>query len=291
MAKTIKFNLILDDYPVRNLSGVQEHFSIEDMLKYFNNGLLLRWLDVRGYQSQYDAVARIKKDEDAKKIVQELVKIFEVEIKKENIEKGIKILEYLDEEKELNAIYQKNAFEKKKIIEDYHSGYARLKGHMVENKDNMAVLKADVLKMEREYAGLFDLNYRAIYFMLATEAPKAVFAMLTQNRFREKWLGERETENILKHMKLNLLRSERLKEILGEDLKIVKRDTQAMWDPIERSEVKIMALRIEPGTFIKNAGEFSEKLSREDVEDKFLLMNGLEYQCNNSNYELLYMEV
>lgn len=288
MAKTIKFNLILDEHPVRNLTGIQEHFSIEDMLKYFKNGLLLRWLDVRGYESQYDAVAKIKKDEDAKKIVQELVKIFEVEIKKENIEKGIKILEYLDEEKELNAIYQKNAFEKKKIIEDYHSGYARLKDHMVENKDNMAILKADVLKMEREYAGLFDLNFRALYAMLEKKAPKAVFAMLTQNRFREKWLRE---EVLLRNMKLNLLRPELLKEILGEDLKIVKRDTQAMWDPIERSEVKVMALKIEPGTFIKNAGEFSEKLSNQDVENKFLLMNGLEYQCNNSNYELLYMEV
>ena len=291
MAKTIKFNLILDDYPVRNLEGIQEHFSIEDMLKYFKNGLLLRWLDVRGYESQYDAVAKIKKDESAKKIVQELVKIFEVEIKKENIEKGIKILEYLDEEKELNAIYQKNAFEKKKIIEDYHSGYEKLKNHMVENKDNMAVLKADVLKMEREYAGLFDLNYRAIYFMLAQEVPKAVFVILTKNRFREKWLGEEGAKSILGHMKMNLLRPERLKEILGEDLKIVKRDTQAMWDPIERAEIKIMALKIEAGTFIKNAGEFSEKLSEQDVENKFLLMNGLEYQCNNSNYELLYMEV
>ena len=52
MAKTIKFNLILDDYPVRNLEGLQEHFSIEDMLKYYDNGLLLRWLKVRGYEKQ-----------------------------------------------------------------------------------------------------------------------------------------------------------------------------------------------------------------------------------------------
>lgn len=50
MAKTIKFNLILDGYPVRNLEGLQEHFSIEDILKYFRNGLLLRWLKVRGIQ-------------------------------------------------------------------------------------------------------------------------------------------------------------------------------------------------------------------------------------------------
>lgn len=75
MAKTIKFNLILDNYPVRNIEGLQEHFSIEDMLKYFKNGLLLRWLDVRGYKTQYDAVAAINQSSDKKEIVMALVKI------------------------------------------------------------------------------------------------------------------------------------------------------------------------------------------------------------------------
>ena len=62
MAKTIKFNLILDNYPVRNIEGMQEHFSMEDMLKYFDNGLLLRWLDVRGYEKEYEKVSAIDKN-------------------------------------------------------------------------------------------------------------------------------------------------------------------------------------------------------------------------------------
>ena len=82
-----------------------------------------------------------------------------------------------------------------------------------------------------------------------------------------------------------------LKSLLGDDLKIVKRNTQAMWDPIERPEVKLMVIKIAPGTFVKNAGEFSEKLGDTDVNNKFLLFNGLEYQCNNEANELLYMEV
>ena len=146
MAKTIKFNLILDNYPVRNIEGLQEHFSIEDMLKYFKNGLLLRWLDVRGYKTQYDAVAAINQSSDKKEIVMALVKIFEVaEMEIADIEKAIGILTYLDEEKELNAIYKENAFSKKQIITDYHSGYIALIMHMEENKDNMAILKADAM--------------------------------------------------------------------------------------------------------------------------------------------------
>lgn len=292
MAKTIKFNLILDNYPVRNIEGLQEHFSIEDMLKYFENGLLLRWLNVRGYEKQYAAVEAIDKSLDRKEIVMALVKIFEVvEMDDADIEKAIGILTYLDEEKELNAIYKENAFSKKQIVDDYHSGYAALVMHMEENKDNMAILKADAIQMEREYFGLFELNHYELYFRLVETAPKAIFAILTRDAFRKFWIGDEANAKIYTSVKTALLATAKAKEILGDDLKIVKRNTQAMWDPIERPEVKLMVISIVAGTFIKNAGNFSEKLGNTDVNDKLVKFDGLEYQCNNESYELLYMEV
>lgn len=292
MAKTIKFNLILDNYPVRNIEGLQEHFSIEDMLKYFENGLLLRWLNVRGYDEQYAAVEAIDKSLDRKEIVTSLVKIFEVvEMDIADIEKAIGIFTYLDEEKELNAIYKENAYAKKQIVDDYHSGYTALIMHMEENKENMALLKADAIQMEREYFGLFELNHYELYFRLVESAPKAIFAILTRDAFRKFWIGEEANAKIYSSVKTALLVTAKAKEILGDDLKIVKRNTQAMWDPIERPEVKLMVISIVAGTFIKNAGNFSEKLGNTDVNDKLVKFDGLEYQCNNETYELLYMEV
>lgn len=79
MTKTIKFKLILDDYPVRTIEQLQEHFEIEDILKYFENELLLRWLHVRGYEKQYESVKRIDKSLEKKEIVKELMKIFEID--------------------------------------------------------------------------------------------------------------------------------------------------------------------------------------------------------------------
>ena len=81
------------------------------------------------------------------------------------------------------------------------------------------------------------------------------------------------------------------KEILGNDIKIVSRDTQAMWDPIERKETNIMVISISAGTFVKNAGEFSEKIGFGEANGEYLLFKGLEYQCNDKAHELLYMEV
>lgn len=116
MAKTIKFNLILDNYPVRNLEGLREHFSIEDILKYYDNGLLVRWLNVRGYYKQCTAVEAIDKSGDRKEIIISLIKIFEVvDLSIADIEKAICILSYLDKEKELNKEYKKNAFAKNRL--------------------------------------------------------------------------------------------------------------------------------------------------------------------------------
>jgi len=291
LAKTIKFNLILDEYPVRNIEGLREHFSIEDILKYFENGLLERWLKVRGYAKQCEAVEAIDKSLDKKEIVTALAKIFKVvDLDEEEIEKAVCILDYLEEEKEQNAIYRDNAIEKNKIIEDYHSGYVALIEHMEANKDKMAVLKADAIQMEREYMGLFEYNHHDLYNRLYESTPKAIFAILTRDEFRSFWVGDTADEQIYKHIKGILQNSSTVKEILGDDLKIVQKDTQAMWDPIERPEVKLMVISIHDGTFIKNAGEFSEKLSSSDVNYKLLKFNGLEYQCNSENYELMYME-
>ena len=292
MAKTIKFNLILDNYPVRNIEGMQEHFSIEDMLKYFKNGLLLRWLKVREYEKEYEKVTAIDKTLDNKSIMMELVKIFEIaDLDEGEIEQAIGILTYLEEEKKLSARYEKNVLAKKQIIKDYHTGYAELVEHMEKNKDNMAILKADAIQMEKEYCELFKLNHFALYFRLVETAPKAVFAILTRDVFRNYWIDKGASRKVRDNVKFALLSKGRVKEVLGDDLKIVKRNTQAMWDPIERPEVKLMVLSIEPGTFIKNAGNFSEKLQNIDVNGKLLKFNGLEYQCNNEAYELLYMEV
>lgn len=293
MAKTIKFNLILDGYPVRNIEGLQEHFSIEDMLKYYENCMLLRWLKVRGFEKEYAAVAAmVNRPLDKKEIVMELVKIFEIsEMDSSEIEKAICILTYLEDENRANAVYKENAFEKKKIINDYHSGYKALIEHMKENKENMALLKAYASQMEKEYYELFKLEHEHLYFRLAEDAPKAVFALLTIDAFRKFWIGDCAHIKVLSNIKTNLLQTNEVKKILGDDLRIVKRNTQAMWDSIVTPDKKVMVISIASGTFIKNAGNFSEKLSADDVNHKLVKLNGLEYQCNNESLELLYMEV
>ena len=100
MAKTIKFNLICDDKPVRTIEDLQDNFSIEDVLKYYQNGLLLRWLNVRGYEAEAKKVSEINATEDLE-IIKVLIKIFGVEADTQKVEKGVYMLKFLDERKVL----------------------------------------------------------------------------------------------------------------------------------------------------------------------------------------------
>ena len=121
MAKTIKFNLICDDKPVRTIEDLQNNFSIEDVLVYYNNKLLHRWLDVRGYSDELEKISSIT-SEKTLEIIKELIIIFNVASNEKKIEEAVYMLEYLDERKELCDIYSKNDFKTKSVIDDYQTG-------------------------------------------------------------------------------------------------------------------------------------------------------------------------
>lgn len=290
MAKTIKFNLVLDGNSVRNIEGIQENFSIEDMIKYCKNGLLARWLKVRGYNDYLEKVNKINLSGTNKKIIIELIKIFDIAISNDDVEKGIAILDYLEEMNELNLEYKESAKSKQQIIEDYHLGYTYLVENMESHKDDMVALKADVIELEKEYSGLFELDYHSLFCRLRDSAPKAIFAILTRDFFRKYWIGENSDAKISAAIRIMLTPSA-LKTILADDLEIVKRDTQGGWDTIELPEKEIMVLRIDNNSFVRNCDDRLEKLSSTEVNEKLLKFRGLDYQCSEEMKELLYMEV
>ena len=293
MAKVLKFGLMLDDCNVRSLKGLQEHFVIEDVLKYFEDGTLSRWLKVWGYKEQLAAVEAIDKTLDKKDIVLQLANIFGIEdVDAADIEKAVSIIAYLEEEKELNTIYAENNFAKRQIIDNYHLGYLALVNHMMKNKDNMAILKADAMQMERNYLGLFQLDNVRLFYFLLNIAPKAIFAILTRDELRKFWIGQivqngydqQQYLQIYSFIKDKLLVPGDVVRILGKDAKFADKDTQGMWDYLESSKVKVMVIYVWDGTFVKNeGGDPREKISPSDINGKLTKFNGLEYRCNNDS--------
>lgn len=63
MTKAIKFNLILDGKPVRNLDELRDNFNIEDILTSYRNGSLKRWLETRGLEEELSKLKNIPDDD------------------------------------------------------------------------------------------------------------------------------------------------------------------------------------------------------------------------------------
>ena len=162
MAKVLKFGLMLDDCNVRSLEGLQEHFVIEDVLKYFEDGTLSRWLKVWGYKEQLAAVEAIEKTLDKKDIVLQLANIFGIEdVDATDIEKALSVFSYLDKKQKFQVTVQENALFKKQAVEEYLAGYEAIIKDMIDNSggDIATKLNNQIYKIEQLFEGMYESKY------------------------------------------------------------------------------------------------------------------------------------
>lgn len=306
MAKTIKFNLICDDHSVRTLDDLREHFCIEDVLGYYKNGLLQRWLQVRGFAGELAAVNGIQAQDDMS-IAREMAKIFGLEESVGDVEKDLYILQYREEKTASLQEYAKLSESMEFAVNSYFEGYNKRIQTICENKDNLPLIKAAVKEINDKYLNIFELNYKMLFISLYEKAPLAVFVMLTFDAMRNKFLRD-DAEQAPQEMKTasyyikadkkqvyDLLMFDfsynNLKAILGNSLKEFAGETDNYWKDLEPGDKKYMILKIDSGDSVRSAGKRDEILEAKDVNGKFPILDGVDYRSNNAYRRLLYMEV
>lgn len=62
--------------------------------------------------------------------------------------------------------YKKNNFQRTAVIDDYHSGYDQLIEDIHINFNDVSKIKAAIAEINKQYARLYELDYRASYFMI-----------------------------------------------------------------------------------------------------------------------------
>lgn len=330
MAKTIKFNLICDDKPVRTIEDLQDNFSIEDVLKYYQNGLLLRWLNVRGYEAEAKKVSEINAAEDME-IIKELIKIFGVEADTQKVEEGVYMLKFLEEKKVLYEAYAKDNFKVKDIIDDYQAGYDQLINGIIENPENASIIKANIAELMSQYKWIMDLNHRELFWRLKDISPLSIMCLLMNeearwyylpvcvsiydtetnedktrmNDIRAMFLGEDKTVNLkmvydtdsdvdkaqMYNAICSMLSSSDLISKLGSEVHSFSGETDGYWKDLETKDKKYMILKMEIGDYVRSAGLQNGDLDSIAINNKFVILNGIDYKCNNACHQLLYMEV
>lgn len=307
MAKTIKFNLICDEKPVRTIEDLQNNFSIEDILEYYNNLLLHRWLRVRGYDDKLEMVNSIS-SENPMDIIKELIKIFDIIVDEEDVEESVYMLKYLDERKELCSIYEQQEFKTNYIIDDYQTGYYQLVGGIFENPQNIAIIKANIEEITKNYSWILELNHRDLYWDLRKKSKLAIICLLMNEKSRKYFLPIKKTndsgeivldidnddENDKKKMYYDicdLISEPEFREELGENLLSFAGMTDGYWKDLEPKGKKFMIINMGSGDYVRSAGESGGDLSSVDVNGEFVMVDGIDYKSNSSTRELIYMEV
>lgn len=306
MAKTIKFNLICDQKPVRTIEDLQQNFSIEDVLAYFHNGLLERWLRVRGYVEQLEKVFAIVETKDID-IIKKLIEIFEVAADECSIEEDIYILNYQEERKELLNCYEQENFKKQSIIDDYAAGYRQLVDGILQNPNDISQIKANIREIVQNYAWVLELDHRKLFNVLKdNNCVLAIMCLLMVEECRKYYLPiEKEGEDgkLFSDISFNadkrvmysdlctIVGSGEKMDMLGENLHGFSGITDGYWKDLEPKGKKYMIISMETGDYVRSAGNRDEEFSSIDVSKRFLIVDGIDYKSNSASHTLLYMEV
>lgn len=305
MAKTIKFNLICDDKPVRTIEDLQNNFSIEDVLAYYNNKLLHRWLDVRGYTDQLEKVNGITVEKPIE-IIKALIKIFNVVCDDKNVEESVYMLEFLAGRQLRCTEYNKRNYEVSRIIEDYKIGYIQLVDEILENPTDVARIKANISEMTSNYAWILKLNHRNLFYVLRDRSMLAIMCLLMNEESRKYYLptekkkedGTTVMDTAFSNDKATMFRNicsmittPGFETGLGENLITFAGVTDGYWKDIEPKGKKYMIISMGSGDYVRSAGLSGGDLGSEDTLNKFVIVDGIDYKSNSATRRLLYMEV
>lgn len=314
MAKTIKFNLICDGQPVRTIEDLQENFSVEDMLGYFESGLLLRWLKVRDYKDEYKEVSEISTKDDLE-IAKKLIKIFNVETDEKEIAKDVYMLQFLKERSQKISKYDSNRLETDEIVKDYTKEYADLVKEIMDNSDDISRIKANITEIVNNYKPVLQLNYRELFWKMADRDYLLVIMCFLMNSVTRKYyLDAGQPENDKKNMDTTIKKDKEeiykkicsyfepsadiyksteddIVKVLGDNVSVFDGKTDEYWKNLEVKGKKYMILGIGTRDKVRAAGDHNGDLSYDDVNNKFPIVDGIDYMSNSTTSKLMYMEV
>lgn len=300
MAKTIKFNLICDNTPVRTIEDLQNNFSIEDVLNYYRNGLLCRWLEVRGYDEQLKKVKAIRAT-DSMDIIKELIAIFEISCDMKKVEEYIYILKYQVEEQLQNDVYEKEGYQVDTIIEDYRQGYSRLINSILGYPNNAAKIKAAIQEIVFRYKWVLQYDYRRVLKELIDQKMTlAVMCFLMNEQAREicfapdpkKFCFAANSDNSILYISIcDMLSQKECMDSLGDNLLVYCGATEGYWKDLKPKGKKYMLLHLGEGDFVRSAGVVGGDMRASNVNNQFVIVDGIDYKSNSDIRTLWYMEV
>ena len=282
MTKAIKFNLILDGKPVRNLDELRDNFNIEDILASCRNGLLSRWLETRGLTGESAELEKIPDDDiEAAKA---LCHIFYGKSTNKQIEEAAYPFAFQRTELKRLEYYENLETKKNEIIREYHGNYTKLLLSIEERSTDYSFIKSAVTEISKRYLELYILDSRAFYERFIEKQPLVILAILANTDMRPHIARELSAvEQDMAAIKWPNPDLPHIQSFAGE--------TEGYWKDLKPKGTRYLVIQMKKGNFIRNCGINGEELKADDVNGRFPIIDGIDYKSNSSVDKLVYMEV
>ena len=290
MAKTIKFNLLCNGKSIRNLDDFRNNFNVEDVLRYYNNGILIKWLEVRGYLKELEDVTKIDTN-NISDLILSLAKIFEVTDDYDKIKENLYIYTYENELKKLIREQYAVSKEYNDIIKYYHNKYNELIDEIIHNPNDKSIIKSSVAILVNDYIRLLEIDAKRVFDLLLKQSPLAIYTMLTHDLARKVFLGNEYFKKQLSSNINSLSARKMLVSQTNDNIKLFQNITDYYWKDLVERNTKVLIIYMGKGTFVRSSGKIGEEVTAEEAMNNFSILNGLDYKNNNIENELLYMEV
>ena len=301
MAKTIKFNLICDNKKIRTMDDLQDNFCIEDIFDYYENGLLLKWLQVREYNKQAEEVSKIG-EKEPEKIIKKLIEIFEIE--KAGIDLTSEVLKVkIARGQDSTELYED-------IAKYYKTDFESLMKNLIDKNTPIDIVKNNVSQLIKKYGWVFQIGSKKIFYdLLDAKSYFPIICLLTYEEARKYYLekipvsakaattqDELERYEIyekIQRVSKNTVIDKRIREssIFSSGDAYGKYGTK-VWKHIRDEGKKYMILSIKVGDAIRSVKDKdSGGLNYYKVCGQFPILDGFDYWCSNVSNAVQYMEV
>jgi hypothetical protein len=328
MTKAIKFNLMLDEKPVRNLEGLKENFNLDDLLSHYNSGVLQRWLEVRGYDEYFKKVLDIRVENELG-IAEALVRIFEVANNLEEIKRAAYKYQAKREREDFLSKIESSKIKRNEVIASYHAGYNKLLNEVIEKSDDIIFAKQALIEIYSNYNQLWLVDFERIFKEFTSIGPYVIFAILMNDNYRDLIMADDNKLKIVQSLIPGLsIKSPSNKAVVGSvplgigkgllsvlinhienleqnanheesdvDLtttpfKAYFRNTNGtkFWEDVEAGK-ELLILAMDESVVIRSSADKQKEFRAADVHLKFPKISGVEYASTNESHKLIYMEV
>ena len=319
MLKRIKFNLLLGNKYCKNLEDVKNNFNIHDILDYFDKGILEKWLTAQNLNDVNEKVSAIDKNADIYKKVNSLMEIFYEDEDENNIKEMSKeatyMIEFENKRKDDLEVFSKNNFKEKEVIDNYFKNYEDIINLIIEKKEDYEFIKESVKNISDNFMNAFEYNYFNLFKKLISN--KCIFGILsffinekTKDYFFIDKTIVKSIDEIFTHSSGSLKAFN--KDVLMEyeesegkssdenekqksnyllnKIKCYSQDTKKHFSTVVEDK-KCLILHIDSGCNVTSFKDKSKEYGYEDINNKFLILDGITYMGTSESAQLVYMEI